>query len=77
MFGTKSLNAIKLIEKTLNVRTISIKKDVYDYVTRKYKKVFDKEETLIALDKQRQLNDCLIVFILYTPNLPLSTNFND
>ena len=57
MFGTKSLNAIKLIEKTLNVRTISIKKDVYDYVTRKYKKVFDKEETLIALDKQRQLND--------------------
>ena len=57
VYGTSKISAISLIEKTLNVKTISIKKEVYDYVNRKYKKVFDKEETLLALEKQKFLNE--------------------
>ncbi len=53
-YGTKELPALEIIERTLNMKTVSITKEVNDPGSKTGKKrVLDKEETLIALEKQK------------------------
>ena len=53
-YGTRELPALEIIEKTLNMKTVSITKEVNDPTSKTGKKrVIDKEETLIALEKQK------------------------
>ena len=53
VYGTKELNALHIIEKTLNMRTIQITKEVIQ--GGKKKRVVDQEQTMLALEKQRLL----------------------
>ena len=53
-YGTKELHALDIIERTLNMKAVSITKEVRDPKSKTGKKrVLDKEETLIALEKQK------------------------
>lgn len=51
-YGTRRLEALSIIEKTLNQKTIAIFDEEIDYYGKKKKKL-NQEETLLALEKQK------------------------
>lgn len=56
IYGTDRINAMHIIEKTLNMRTIAIKDEVKDQAAKSGKKmVINKAETALALEKQQKL----------------------
>lgn len=50
-YGTRRLEALSIIEKTLNQKTIAIFDEEIDYYSKKKKKL-NQEETLLAIEKQ-------------------------
>ena len=52
-YGTRRLEALSIIEKTLNQKTIAIYDEVQMYRSSKKKRVLNQDETLLALEKQR------------------------
>ncbi len=57
-YGTRRLSALQLIEKALNMRTVSVNDEIPDRANpRRMKSVFNKEETVLALEKQQLLLD--------------------
>ena len=52
-YGTNECNALHILEKTLNMRTIQITTEVK--VGKEKKRIVDKEQTTIVLEKQRLL----------------------
>lgn len=57
-YGTRRLSALQLIEKALNMRTVSVNDEIPDRANpKRMKSVFNKEETVLALEKQQLLLD--------------------
>ena len=57
-YGTRRLPAVNIIEKTLNMRPISVNDEVYDPTTKSgVRSVVNKDETLLAIEKQKLLID--------------------
>ncbi len=55
-FGTKKMPGIEILEKTLNCKTITIYEEVYSDINKsKKKRVINKEETLLAIEKQKKI----------------------
>ena len=54
MYGTFRMNAVHIIEKTLNMQTIKIMDETTTYLGKK-QRVFNEKETLLALDKQKKI----------------------
>ena len=53
-YGTSRINALHIIERTLNMRPISITDEITDH-TGKKKRILNKEETLLAIDRQGKI----------------------
>ena len=53
-YGTRRLNALQIIEKTLNVQTIKVTDEVTGSLYKK-KRVVNEKETLLATDKQKNI----------------------
>ena len=53
-FGTYRMDALHIIEKTLNMQTIKIMDETVDFLGKK-KSVVNEKETLLALDKQKKI----------------------
>ena len=73
VYGTKELNALHIIEKTLNMRTIQITKEIIQ--GGKKKRVVDQEQTMLALEKQRLLVEKFQSFrsFNYAQSMPIPT----
>ena len=57
-YGTKRINALQILEKTLNMKTVFITDEVSSLTNKSGKKrVINKTETLLALEKQKKLID--------------------
>ncbi len=55
-YGTERVNALHIIERTLNMRTIAVKDEVQDPTAKSGKKmVINNAETALALEKQQKL----------------------
>lgn len=55
-YGTKRINALHIIEKTLNMKTVFVTDEVKSLTNKSGKKrKLNKTETLLALEKQKQL----------------------
>ena len=54
-FGTKRINALTLLEDTLNLKQIAIYDEKYERGSDKKKRVLNEKETLFALEKQKLL----------------------
>lgn len=54
-YGTEQCNALHLLERTLNMRTIQITTEIG--TGKNKKRIVDKEQTTLALEKQQQLID--------------------
>lgn len=52
-YGTKRLEALNIIEKTLNQKTIAIYDEVYTPFSHKKSRKLNQEETLLAIEKQK------------------------
>ena len=54
-YGTKRMDALAILERTLNMKTVAVYDEVLDpNDPRKTKHVFNKAETLLALEKQKK-----------------------
>ncbi len=55
-FGTPRMDALEILEKTLNMKTVAIYDEVDSHITRSGKKrVINQAETLLALEKQQKM----------------------
>ena len=54
-YGTDKIDAVTIVEHTLNMKSIRIKTKVKDFKTHKEKSVLDEEETLLAIKKQEEI----------------------
>ena len=55
-YGTRRLSALQLIEKALNMRTVTVNDEIPDRANpKRMKSIFNKEETVLALEKQQLL----------------------
>lgn len=53
-YGTKRMDALTILDRTLNMKTVAVYDEVLDpNDPRKTKRVFNKAETLLALEKQK------------------------
>ena len=57
-YGTPRMDALEILEKTLNMKTVAVYDEVDSYITRSGKqKVLNHAETVLALEKQQKLID--------------------
>ena len=55
-FGTSKISALDILEKTLNMQTVVVKVKIRDHnIASGYRNVIDKNETTLALEKQKKL----------------------
>lgn len=55
-YGTACINALHILEKTLNMKSVAVTKKIFSPTNKSGEKtVIDKEETLIAMEKQEKL----------------------
>lgn len=55
-YGTEKMNALQIVERTLNMRAVSVYKEVVDRNTKSgLRRVIDERETLLAVEKQKKL----------------------
>ncbi len=54
-YGLREMNALFILEKTLNMKTVAVYDTVIDYNTGKEKRKLNKDDTLLAQEKQRIL----------------------
>ncbi len=54
-YGTPRVNALEILEKTLNMKSVAVYDDEYDEENGRNIKVINRDDTLAALDKQRSL----------------------
>lgn len=55
-YGTPCLNALHILERTLNMRSVCVTREVFTKsLTASTKRVIDQSETLLALEKQQKL----------------------
>lgn len=55
-YGTEKMNALRIVENTLNMRAVSVCKEVRDSSTESgWRRVVDEKETLLAVEKQKKL----------------------
>lgn len=56
MYGTQRMDAVEIIERTLNMRTIAVYDEISSTLTKSgKKKVINKNETLLAIEKQQKI----------------------
>lgn len=54
VYGIPRLTALHIIERTLNMKTISVKDEIYDPTQKNnYRRVVNKQETVAALERQK------------------------
>ena len=57
-FGTPRIGALHILEKTLNMKTVEVMDEVKSQTTKSGKaKVLNKEETLLAIEKQKKMTE--------------------
>ena len=56
-YGTQRMDALEILEKTLNMRNIAVYDEDRSYfrLTNKVKRVLNRQETMLAIDKQRKM----------------------
>ena len=58
VYGTPRLNALQIMERTLNMKAVVVKDEVYDpNATNNVRRVVNKKETIAALDRQKRMQD--------------------
>lgn len=54
-YGTMRLPALNILERTLNMKTVSVYDQAYDQFTGKNHRVLNKQETMLAIEKQQKI----------------------
>ena len=68
-YGTRRMEALEIIEKTLNMKTVTVMDEVSCSATKSGKKrVINKEETLAVIEKQKQIVEEFQKWIWSAPN---------
>ncbi len=68
-YGTRRMEALEIIEKTLNMKTVAVLDEVQCSATKSgKKKVINKEETLAVIEKQKQIIEEFQRWIWSAPN---------
>ena len=63
-FGTKRMNALQIIEKTLNMKTVFVTDEAQSTTSKPGKKrVCNKDETLLAQEKQKKIAEAFKVWV--------------
>lgn len=63
-FGTKRMNALQIIEKTLNMKTVFVTDEAQSTTNKSGKKrVCNKEETLLAQEKQKKITEAFKTWV--------------
>jgi len=62
-YGTKRIHVLDILRDTLNQTSIRIYDRYRDFMTGKPKNIFNEEETMLALEKQKQLIDVFVNYI--------------
>ncbi len=64
-YGTKDMNAYKIIEETLNLKTVKIYKTIME--NGEEKRVLDNDATMLAQQKQEEVKQCFKDWIFQDP----------
>jgi N12 class adenine-specific DNA methylase/SAM-dependent methyltransferase len=62
-YGTRKVSAMKVLEYTLNGRTLTVYDDVYDSDTKRWKKVRNNADTVAAQEKSQALDERFALWV--------------